>query len=419
MHNTSPQLRILIPVSMALMILLCAFVYNDYTTRQEEFSTSIEHDLEEVQKLFDRQIDSEIELLNTIIDSLRSNPNLQKAWLAQDRSLLLENTAPLLKDLNTKHRITHFYFHTVDSTNFLRVYDPKRYGDKIERYTLAEAAKTGKNKAGIELGQLGTLTLRVVHPWKIDGKILGYIEMGEEIDHITEKLHSILSVEMYVSIYKEFLDQKSWEAGMQRLNRPNNWDILPSVVIVGQSLSTVPQAFQDFLTKGQHPYMEMAKGLNVLIGNTTYRLGVVPLFDAEEREVGDIIILFDVTDQLAFFKKNIILTGAIWAIVGLFLFILLSTYLRQVTNTIHNYNTNLEEMVTERTHELTEALDEIRTLRGIIPICCHCKKIRDDAGLWSKVESYVSKHSYAEFSHGVCPECYKDHYQDELGSPES
>nr|MBF0222004.1 hypothetical protein [Desulfobulbaceae bacterium] len=417
MQNTSPQLRILLPVSMALMILLCAFVYNDYTSRQEAFSSNIEHQLEEVQKLFDRQVDSEVELLDTIIEGLRSSPELQNAWLNQDRDLLFEKTAPLLKNLGTNHRITHFYFHNPDQTSFLRVYDPKRYGDKIERYTLDKAARTGEKTAGIELGKLGTLTLRVVHPWKINGKILGYIEMGEEIDHIIEKLHSILNVEMYISIYKEFLNQESWEAGMKLLNRPNNWGILPSVVIVGQSLSTVPQVFEDFLAKGQHPYMEMAKGLNVQIGSKTYRLGVVPLFDGEEREVGDIIVLFDVTNQLAFFKKNITINGAIWAVVGLILFILLSTYLRRVTSTIHNYNTNLEEMVKERTHELTEALDEIRTLRGIIPICCHCKKIRDDAGLWNKIESYVSKHSYAEFSHGVCPECYKDHYQDELGPP--
>lgn len=50
---------------------------------------------------------------------------------------------------------------------------------------------------------------------------------------------------------------------------------------------------------------------------------------------------------------------------------------------------------------------EIRTLRGIVPICSYCKKIRDDKGFWSQVEAYVSKHSYAEFSHGACPECFK------------
>jgi len=56
---------------------------------------------------------------------------------------------------------------------------------------------------------------------------------------------------------------------------------------------------------------------------------------------------------------------------------------------------------------LENALNEIKTLKGIIPICSYCKKIRDDEGVWNKLEAYVHSHSEAEFSHGVCPECYK------------
>lgn len=60
--------------------------------------------------------------------------------------------------------------------------------------------------------------------------------------------------------------------------------------------------------------------------------------------------------------------------------------------------------------ELETALDKIRTLRGLLPICAHCKKIRDDQGYWTQIESYVSSHSEAEFSHGICPECVRKHY---------
>ncbi len=55
--------------------------------------------------------------------------------------------------------------------------------------------------------------------------------------------------------------------------------------------------------------------------------------------------------------------------------------------------------------ELRIALSEIKTLRGIVPICANCKKIRDDKGYWGQVEAYVSKHTEAQFSHGICPEC--------------
>jgi len=63
-------------------------------------------------------------------------------------------------------------------------------------------------------------------------------------------------------------------------------------------------------------------------------------------------------------------------------------------------------------NKLQKALSEIQTLEGIIPICAGCKKIRDDTGYWSQVEAYVSKHTLAQFSHGLCPECTKKHYPD-------
>ena len=60
--------------------------------------------------------------------------------------------------------------------------------------------------------------------------------------------------------------------------------------------------------------------------------------------------------------------------------------------------------------ELKEALANVKTLRGLIPICASCKKIRDDKGYWSQVEVYVRDRSEAEFSHGICPDCMKKLY---------
>ena len=65
-----------------------------------------------------------------------------------------------------------------------------------------------------------------------------------------------------------------------------------------------------------------------------------------------------------------------------------------------------EELISE----LKAALDEIKTLRGILPICSHCKKIRDDKGSWNQLEKYIHDHSDAQFSHGICPDCIKEHY---------
>ncbi len=60
--------------------------------------------------------------------------------------------------------------------------------------------------------------------------------------------------------------------------------------------------------------------------------------------------------------------------------------------------------------QLEQSMKEIRKLRGFLPICANCKKIRDDKGYWTQVEVYISEHSEAEFSHGICPDCAQKMY---------
>jgi DNA-binding response OmpR family regulator len=67
----------------------------------------------------------------------------------------------------------------------------------------------------------------------------------------------------------------------------------------------------------------------------------------------------------------------------------------------------LQTALAAKIEELRQALDQIKTLRGIVPICASCKKIRDDQGYWNQVEVYIQNHTEAEFSHGICPECIK------------
>jgi len=69
-----------------------------------------------------------------------------------------------------------------------------------------------------------------------------------------------------------------------------------------------------------------------------------------------------------------------------------------------------EKVLLEEKNKLQEALNEIKILRGIIPICSHCKKIRNDDGIWEKIEKYFDEHSEAKFSHGICPDCMTKYY---------
>ena len=62
--------------------------------------------------------------------------------------------------------------------------------------------------------------------------------------------------------------------------------------------------------------------------------------------------------------------------------------------------------------ELKRAIEQVKQLKGMLPICSHCKKIRDDKGYWNQIEAYIQDHSEAEFSHSICQECAEKHYPD-------
>lgn len=70
------------------------------------------------------------------------------------------------------------------------------------------------------------------------------------------------------------------------------------------------------------------------------------------------------------------------------------------------------DMLKELVSRLTESLEQIKTLSGLIPICANCKNIRDDQGYWQQVEEYLEAHSDAQFTHGMCPTCMQELYPD-------
>ncbi|MDM8551557.1 response regulator [Desulfobacterales bacterium HSG2] len=83
--------------------------------------------------------------------------------------------------------------------------------------------------------------------------------------------------------------------------------------------------------------------------------------------------------------------------------------LRRLQKALEEKNARLEE----KNLQLEEALANVRTLRGLLPICANCKRIRDDKGYWNRIEAYVESHSDARFSHGLCEECSDKLYGDQ------
>jgi nitrate/nitrite-specific signal transduction histidine kinase len=93
----------------------------------------------------------------------------------------------------------------------------------------------------------------------------------------------------------------------------------------------------------------------------------------------------------------------------------LETRVQERTKDLNDVNFRLAKEVDDHRKTIAtlgKSLKEIKTLRGILPICCNCKRIRSDEGIWQQIESYIEAHSEADFSHSICPECRKKLYPD-------
>jgi DNA-binding response OmpR family regulator len=87
--------------------------------------------------------------------------------------------------------------------------------------------------------------------------------------------------------------------------------------------------------------------------------------------------------------------------------------IKRVETALRQREAELQTALREKEHLITElkaALSEVKTLSGLLPICAGCKKVRDDQGFWSQVETYVSQHTDATFTHGLCPGCIAKYY---------
>jgi len=107
--------------------------------------------------------------------------------------------------------------------------------------------------------------------------------------------------------------------------------------------------------------------------------------------------------DLAEVRAPFVRAGLLSGIFGILAVVVGAAIFIKVTNPL------LQELH-ETIEELKNSLNKVRLLSGLLPICASCKKIRDDKGYWTQIESYISEHSEAEFSHGICPDCVRKLY---------
>jgi PAS domain S-box-containing protein len=289
--------QILLPAAALLCILVAGFLYGMWNLHLYHLRKDFSKRVQSAQRLLNDKSETDLRVLTSVLDVLCRDKKLVALWRQHDREALMGYSQLLFKKIRDNYGITHFYFHENDRTCFLRVHQTDRYGDVIQRESLLQAQKSGCLGAGIELGPLGTLTLRAVQPWVIDGRVEGYIEFGEEIAHITKEISSILNVNVTVLIDKTYLDREGWINGMAMHEYASNWEDFPQEVILDCQPAGITPKMLSSISSLQENSLE--KAVEIKVSGKPYLAGSIRLFDIRNRDVGRMVMFENIAPEQA------------------------------------------------------------------------------------------------------------------------
>lgn len=241
---------------------------------------------------------------------IAADKSVQQALSEGDADRLLAAWRPVFETMNRESHLTHFYFFDARRICLLRIHKPEKKGDRIDRFTAQEAERTGKLASGIELGPLGTFTLRVVQPVYADGSLVGYVELGKEIEDVLQAITPHSGTQLAVVVRKEYLTRRTWEEGMAMLGREADWDQLSQGAVSYTSQGHLPDAFVAWTDQvsednpgKDETYQEIATD------GKDWLVSASPLRDASDKQVGDLLILQNITDDKADFARLLLLGG--------------------------------------------------------------------------------------------------------------
>lgn len=151
--------------------------------------------------------------------------------------------------------------------------------------------------------------------------------------------------------------------------------------------------------------VDLAVPLGVAMGVPYIIAVLLSLWSPDKRFTVLVAVISSLLVAVAFWVKPP--AGELWKVLANRALALLAIW---VTTVLALQRKRVEDRREMAVREREKALEEVKILRGFLPICASCKKIRDDKGYWTQMEAYIRDHSEAEFSHGICPECVKKLY---------
>jgi HAMP domain-containing protein len=277
------------------------------------------------QKLFTILEARETSKMAAVSETLMMNPEVRDAFAAKDRTRLLDLTAPLYPKLKTEG-ITNWMFHTAEPgmVVFLRLHNPAKSGDALNRFMDKEVVRTHAMVIGNELAKAG-FAVRILRPfYDSSGNVTGYVELGEEIGQFIHAMKNQTGDDYGLLLSKKYVDRKFWADSNAVWKRRDNWDDNASFVVADKTTSNdAIIRFQDELSTipPEGRVMEYSRD-----GNSVLVRGIFPIHDAAGNTVGAMFVVRDISAAYLSMRHTqniLVLMTVVLLTLGIFLVLML------------------------------------------------------------------------------------------------
>jgi len=266
-------------------------------TFQRNFELSSLKTVMNIEGIYSSILENDTKMLSATIDVFMRNDSFKQIYTQRKRDKLFSAGQELFLNDRSRYGITHFYYIDNDGTCFLRMHKPSLFGDAIKRRTFVDSRNSGLPASGIELGKTA-FALRVVIPYVYKARRIGYVEFGEEIDHVDRIVKAKTGSDILVLVHKRLLDEKEYHLTRATTNQNDDWNDLRNYALVSETFGDRKFFASHVYDENEITSLKKTSFLGtVMRGGRVLMKGAFPLFDASRNIVATVVVLTDVTDQ--------------------------------------------------------------------------------------------------------------------------
>jgi len=293
------RLNLYFPLLVALLVASIATIISVLYMQENTIHQSKEKVSEQYTQFLNQKVKYDADVLSEYINFIQTNNDLAAEFQKGNKQQIYTAMEGIYSRLNKNIELTHMYFIKTDGTVLLRVHDYDKDKDTIDRATFKKAQNSQKLVYGLEFGLKMNYTLRVVKPWYVNGILIGYIELGKEIDKITDEYANLLKTHIYLAIKKDiYADAPDFvNANLKQKILTDNYYIAYNTFAVPEQIGSILNGTLD------HE--------DITFKNRDYYISKMKFSDFSKKELGYIVFLQDVTIE------HNVMYGSVKALVGM------------------------------------------------------------------------------------------------------